>query len=214
MNSTVKSRPNHYQVLGLSPAATDDQIKAAFARKMGMLGVHPLAAGAQICAAYEALRDPARRKAYDRSLGIAPEPQPSSWSIAAPRWNNAVGSAPAVRAGTAPIPAVQVDPQALASVEPRTGSAIAASLRDLAAPGVREPAPASRPQAVRRPEPEPSRSLSARGRALARRRGGRDRLAAAGARGGRRWCWRSGCSAPGPGGRPGMTLRPRRRNKR
>ena len=38
---------------------------------MGMLGVHPLAAGAQICAAYETLRDPARRKAYDRSLGPA-----------------------------------------------------------------------------------------------------------------------------------------------
>ena len=83
-----------------------------------------------------------------------PEPQPSSWSIAAPRWNNAPFVASAVRAGSAPIPSVQVDPQALPSVEPRTGSAIAASLRDLAAPGVREPSPAPQPQAEpeRRPE--------------------------------------------------------------
>ena len=162
MDSSVKTRLNHYETLGLSQTASGEQIKAAFARKMGMLGVHPLAAGARICAAYETLRDPARRRAYDRSLAPPAELQPRSWSIAAPRWNGALGAAPTVRADPAPIPAVQIDPQALPTVgEPRTGSAIAASLRDLAAPGVRELSPAPRPQGEpeRRPGSQPQAAV-------------------------------------------------------
>ncbi len=158
MVSTVKSRPSHYEVLGVDPAASEAEIKAAFTRRMSLFGVHPMAAGAQICAAYETLRDPTRRKAYDRSLGLAPEAEYRPWAMTAPSATPFIGSAaPPARRPIGAMPAVEVDPQALASAEPRTGSVIAASLRDLAAPGAFEPSPAPRaqPEPLLRPEPQP-----------------------------------------------------------
>ena len=73
MSSTVKSRPNHYELLGLSPTATLDELDRAFARELRL----PRAFGslAEFTIAYETLRDPAKRKAYDASI-FKPEPKP------------------------------------------------------------------------------------------------------------------------------------------
>ena len=83
MVSSVRSRPNHYEVLGLSPAASQDEIAGAFAKAMGMFGTRPVALAAQLSAAFETLRNPTKRRAYDSALGLRPEPQLRPWGIAA-----------------------------------------------------------------------------------------------------------------------------------
>lgn len=75
MVETVKVRPNHYETLGLSPAASSEEIEQAFAREVNLIALRPLGTFARVSAAYEALRDPVRRLAYDASL--APPPRPS-----------------------------------------------------------------------------------------------------------------------------------------
>lgn len=74
MDSSVTTRPNHYEVLGLKPTASDKEIAAAFAKEIG----RPRAFGGltQLSIAYEVLRDPAKRRAYDDSIGVKPEPLP------------------------------------------------------------------------------------------------------------------------------------------
>src|SRR4051812_25770572 len=75
MVSTVKSRPNHYELLGLSPAARLDEIAQAFAK--GLSEPRPFGTLAEVTVAYGTLRDPAKRKAYDSSLGLGQEPKPA-----------------------------------------------------------------------------------------------------------------------------------------
>jgi hypothetical protein len=72
MDSTVKSRPNHYAVLGVRQSATREEIERAFLKQM--FSPRPMAEVAQIGAAYEILRNPAKRRAYDASLGFKEEP--------------------------------------------------------------------------------------------------------------------------------------------
>lgn len=141
MVSSVRSRPNHYETLGLGPGASEAEIRDAFARKMSALSWHPAGSTAQICIAYETLRDPRRRRAYDLSLGIIPRSAPRQWGFAVTpqRWAPFV-AAPAMAAveAAAPAPEPHVEPE---PVEPRVASFIAASLRDLARPMAAEPAP-------------------------------------------------------------------------
>jgi hypothetical protein len=73
MISTVKAPPNHYAVLGIKPSATDEEIAQAFITKM--FSPKPMTQVALIGAAYETLRNPAKRRAYDASLGFRAEPQ-------------------------------------------------------------------------------------------------------------------------------------------
>jgi len=75
MASKVASKPNHYERLGLTASAGEDEIVRAFARAMSSF--RPKSAGdvAHIALAFETLRDPARRRAYDQSIA-APEPEP------------------------------------------------------------------------------------------------------------------------------------------
>jgi hypothetical protein len=51
MVSPVKSRPTHYDILGLPPEASADEIALAFAREMSIAGAQPIGAAAKICAA-------------------------------------------------------------------------------------------------------------------------------------------------------------------
>jgi hypothetical protein len=73
MDSTVKSRPNYYEMLGLTPSAAADAIAQAFARTTSVFRPHVFGGITELCVAYETLRDPARRRAYDASLGLAPK---------------------------------------------------------------------------------------------------------------------------------------------
>ena len=145
MVTPVKSRPNHYDILGLAPEASADDIARAFAKEMSIAGAQPIGAAAKICAAYETLRNPARRREYDRSIGLAPKPEPApqsrQWAFPAPQqqWSPFVASArPAV------VPPPEPDPMT------ERASRIAESLRELARPI--EPAP--EPQAAQTVERE------------------------------------------------------------
>ena len=81
MASAAGLRPNHYEVLGVPPTASDAEIARAFARMMGMFSARPIAAAAHISIAFEVLRNPGKRLDYDRSLGIMHEPEPLPRSL-------------------------------------------------------------------------------------------------------------------------------------
>lgn len=80
MVSTVRARPNHYETLGLQPTATIDEIEQAFAREISVFRPRPFGTVASVSTAYVTLRDPAKRRAYDASIGIAPKPSPATRS--------------------------------------------------------------------------------------------------------------------------------------
>ena len=165
MVSTIGTRPNHYELLGLTPKATGDEIAKAFAREMSMFRPHSFGGLAELSIAYETLRDPGRRKAYDKSIGLGAEPKPPAVQ---PGWQF-VGS---MRAG--PVARPRIDPlhrpaprqpEPQPAPEPQVDervAAIVASLRELAKPAVDAPPPdpsaAAQPklraEQPRPPEPE------------------------------------------------------------
>lgn len=68
MSDLGRSRLNYYQVLGVSPDAAGDEIDRAFARESSVYRPHAFGGLTELCVAYEALRDPVRRQAYDATL--------------------------------------------------------------------------------------------------------------------------------------------------
>jgi curved DNA-binding protein CbpA len=122
MVETVKLRPNHYETLGLTPAASSEEIAQAFAREVNLIALRPLGTFARVSAAYEALRDPVRRLAYDASL--APPPRPSHSLIGRLERAPIEDRPPAKASGAQPLPP-SVEPDVLPASEP-----IAASLVD------------------------------------------------------------------------------------
>ena len=143
MISTVRARPNHYEVLSVSPTATDDEIARAFAREINVLRPRAFGGLTEVSIAYETLRDPIKRRAYDAALGLKPEPQPRYAATA--RWAGTPFIGAALARPTDDRAAAEVEPPA----EPRTASFIAASLRDPVGP---QPEPEAKPRA------EPERS--------------------------------------------------------
>jgi hypothetical protein len=140
MDSTVKSRPNYYETLGLKPTASDDEIASAFARQM--LSPRPMLDAAQIGIAYAVLRDPIKRRDYDRSLGLNAKPEPLQWTYAAPpRWAPFIASAapkplvkPSAARAAPPEPFVEPPPpKPEARAEPKLVSPIVAARRELEA---------------------------------------------------------------------------------
>lgn len=119
MDSTVKLRPNHYELLGLTPSATGEEIAQAFAKELGLLRPRAFGSLAEVTVAYETLRDPIKRKAYDQSIGIKadvePQPRPAL-SLAGRLEGAALGTPP-------PKPVVQLKspppPPPGASARPR-----------------------------------------------------------------------------------------------
>jgi len=154
MVSAVQSRPNYYELLGLTPAASDDEITHAFSKAMGMFGFHPIGLAAHLGAAFETLRNPAKRRDYDRSIGLAkePEPQPQAWALAAQRGGTPffglAALEPTAQRQPEARPAPRADPlhRPAAPSEPRVAPFIAAALRE---------SPQPQPEADRRPEPKP-----------------------------------------------------------
>lgn len=172
MASSVGSRPTHYDTLGLKPTASRQEIADAFARAMGMFGAHPLADAARIGAAFEVLRDPARRRAYDEALGLTEKPQTQPvFSTYASQWSGTgfigsgwrpettpVPSAPPPAAVEEPLRAPEPKRAPEPPAEPRVASFIAESLRDIARPAVTaEPAPEPKLAPKLEPVPEAKR---------------------------------------------------------
>ena len=153
MDSTVNSRPNHYEALGLEPDASADDIAKAYARELRSPRTIGQIALAGI--AYEVLRDPAKREAYDRSIGLAREPEAAliQWSGASPfraPYLRTARAAPAEdRAALTAAPSTR--PQEPAPVpdtnEQRLPSHLAAAFRDIAQPEpLQKPAPPTPPE--------------------------------------------------------------------
>jgi hypothetical protein len=155
MATIIRTQRNHYEVLGLSPSASKSEIDEAFGRELLLSRTRAFGALAEVSIAYEALRDPARRKAYDRSIGVNQTPPPvSAPTTVSFRSSAHFITAPAEpRADPLPLPEPEADPLPPveeAKVEPRTASFIAASLRSP------EPAPeAALAPAVRLRRPMP-----------------------------------------------------------
>lgn len=163
MSTTVKSRPTHYEVLGLTPGATADEIAKAFANEV--LRPRPFGSLAEVTVAYETLRDRIKREAYDISLGL--KPKPASPQPAAPEWSSysmRASPRPAPQPAKAPlprpVPRADLPPRAEVRPEPKVSPFLAA-----ASPGepsnadFREarPKPSASAEQQRRPEaaPEP-----------------------------------------------------------
>ena len=157
MVSTTRSRPNHYETLGLKPTATNEEIRQAFAREISL--TRPKAFGdlAQVSVAHETLRDPIKRKAYDVSLGLGSKPAPRQpltarpgASFLVPAWAEPLVR-PAVAPAAQPAPRASTEPRQEPVADRTPGSFIAASLRAPANPSARISSQ------VPRPEPEPTR---------------------------------------------------------
>ena len=129
MDSTVRSRPNHYETLGLKPTASGDEIARAFAREISVFRPRAFGGIAEVSIAFEILRDPVKRRAYDASLGLGPQPKSE------PHPN--------------PAPAARPAANGLPPLSPPPTTFIAAPPRRPAAPEPRHdasPAPKSQPQ--------------------------------------------------------------------
>lgn len=74
MGSTVGTRPNHYELLGLEPTASREEIDEAFA--LAMRRPHLMTEVAEIGIAFDTLRSASKRRAYDEALGLRREPEP------------------------------------------------------------------------------------------------------------------------------------------
>jgi len=141
MASTVKTRPNHYEVLGLTPTASSDEIARAFAMEISIFRPHGFGGIADVTVAYETLRNPARRRAYDAALGLNAKREPEPEHLLS---SSGVGGASFLgRTGPFAEPA---EPPAKSETTPF----IAAALRELAGP---EPLRKTAEAATPRPEP-------------------------------------------------------------
>ena len=81
MVSSVKSQLNYYEILELTPAATDEDVRAAHLRLIRPYRSRPHESDArliekarQISIAFQTLRDPVKRRAYDASIGLSRRP--------------------------------------------------------------------------------------------------------------------------------------------
>lgn len=83
MSDFVRSRLNYYEVLRVSPSAAGDEIDRAFAREGSVFRPQAFGGLTELCMAYETLRDPVSRRAYDATLRREREAIPLNRSIGA-----------------------------------------------------------------------------------------------------------------------------------
>ena len=152
MLSTTKARPTYYEMLGLSPTASSGEIDKAFERAVSSFRPRPFGSTASASVAYATLRDPAKRRAYDASIGIQPKPEPK---VLVPtrvelKFQRGWAHAPFMAAAPAldrPEPARQDRPEAAPELAP-------------------EASPPQPPLAVEREEPAPALSIKEQVEAL------------------------------------------------
>ena len=173
MATTVQARPNHYMTLGLTPAASDEQIRDAYEREIILSRVRAFGATTQVSVAYETLRDPAKRKAYDESIGVRREPaavhlpravsfRSSAHFISGPPPTAAPIEPKADLPPPAPVqaePTAPPPPEPELAPEPRIAPFLAAALRNPEPPPQAEPAPKREVEAPRFLQPRPSLPL-------------------------------------------------------
>jgi hypothetical protein len=92
MDQHLKQRVNHYQTLGLRPGARSEEIERAFVRQLSAFTPRPFGSVTAVSIAYETLRDPAKRRAYDQSIGIAPPPPLTRFAVPASGTMSFIGS--------------------------------------------------------------------------------------------------------------------------
>jgi hypothetical protein len=150
---STATRPNHYELLGLSPAASDGEIAGAFASAMSMFRPHAVEDVARLSVAYATLRDPAKRRAYDDSLGLNPKPQPLRPPMPAIRFSGSARWDPMVRPAADPVPtsAPPPEPEAVAAQKPASSPTEPA--REPAKPGRSALSPGLSPQPERQIRP-------------------------------------------------------------
>jgi hypothetical protein len=155
MVTSVTAKSNHYETLGLPSTATTEEISRAYAAQMTTFRLRPdnaLMRLAMLSTAYETLRDPAKRRTYDSSLGLNKPPvvrlpvvdepvgsqqsEPFIGATSAPQFN---------RPRPAPTQQRPSGPTRRPEPDPRVGSFIAASLRQPAPRGAAVEWPVERP---------------------------------------------------------------------
>ncbi|HSR00396.1 MAG TPA: DnaJ domain-containing protein [Sphingomicrobium sp.] len=167
MASSLRSLSNHYDTLQVAPDATTDEIVRAFSSQMRSVRVRPditVARLAQLTVAYETLRNPAKRRDYDASLGLGKVPFGLSQYASATAGPGLLerldrGAEQAARAA----PPISAQPATSPSSEARVATFIAASIRQplgrseqqASPPPLAEAVPQSRPETV--PEISPTR---------------------------------------------------------
>jgi hypothetical protein len=160
MASSVQSQPTYYETLGVEPTASQEEIRRAFARLMGLFSSRPAAATAQLSVAFATLRNPAKRRGYDQMLRLVPEPKRAGLTVAgngragAGLLGSAWANLPHVTADHSPPTPTQLEPhhEERAS-EPRLATFIASSLRQPARTTAVPPVIDLEPQAPKLPEP-------------------------------------------------------------
>jgi hypothetical protein len=157
MTGSVKSRPNHYETLGVRTTASANEISEAFGRKMGLGQPDPLGRVTDLCVAYQTLRDPDKRRDYDRLLGLKRETKPlplqATVRVTQQRWTPFMASQEsnfAKEPPSAPEPHVAAEPPV-----DRRLAAIAESVRELAKPPAPDASPGSPAMQARRPAQRP-----------------------------------------------------------
>jgi hypothetical protein len=157
MADAVRLRPNHYELLGITPAASSTEIAEAFARELRQLPLRPFGSLAEVSLAYETLRDPIKRVAYDASLRSQPKPAHSLIGRLEGAQSPFLGRAPIGPAKPAVDPAPSLAPLVTRSPEPRdetrTAPSATAMLGQAPQPTPREfePSPRKVPQEIHRP---------------------------------------------------------------
>jgi hypothetical protein len=129
MVGTVKTRRTHYEVLGLEPTATGEEIERAFAGSISIFQPHGIGGVAEAAVAFRTLRDPARRRAYDASLGLNAKPETRP-----PLMTWRVGAQFMTASGIPVLPQPRSEALAELPAEPEPAPPIAAALRKLASP--------------------------------------------------------------------------------
>lgn len=151
MVSTTSKRLNHYEVLGLAPTASNDEIARAFANEISIFRPRSFGGIAEVTVAYETLRDPARRRAYDAELGLNSKPEPKHVLSSSGAGGASFLGRPGPFAEQVERPAIDTPPL---SAKPETTPFIAAALRELA-----KPEPLREAAEVSTPRPQPKRSF-------------------------------------------------------
>lgn len=74
MGDFAQPKATHYATLGVRPDASTEEIERAFKAQLSPFVARPMGSMSLASVAYMTLRDPAKRRAYDRSIGLGPPP--------------------------------------------------------------------------------------------------------------------------------------------